>query len=453
MSEVPAISRKPLHERSDSQSNSNNSSQNNLANKLASGPPARETSSAYSTHTNTSANTIPRAAIRLVPSTPPQLLGTVTGRDEPAGPSIASFNEARDQDREQLTSLGDVGSLRDEVYSRTPLPTHPLHILTAPGKGKDPAYTTEFRTNLQAQLHHKSSGSSLSPGLATHWTPQNVDSDTPAPISKVKPPAKKRLHIHKDNKTFSLLQDDQDVQSTDALQSPILSLSRASSYDSLASQARYAQGRSNSTESCLQSAPATPSPDAKKPISVDPITTTSSPWNYQLVGGLRKVPKTPDLKQRELSESPLPPVPEASDRPSGASHDLSTKLSFQSTQTTTSSTTSLSESSNYKIYDNTFASTSDVALPAATSDTNYQLIGTPSIAPSEAPSEPSSNYQLIGPPLQLHHLSFTDHTQQDQRRSPRQKKTRITTYTAIRRQRGRQSILLRHQIKSTLKSR
>ncbi|EPE29700.1 hypothetical protein GLAREA_00860 [Glarea lozoyensis ATCC 20868] len=409
MSEVPSIPRKPLHERSDSlsnsKSNSNNSSQNSLANKPASGAPGRETSGAFSSHSNTSANAIPRAAIRLVPSTPPQLLGTVTGREGPAGPSINDLNEARNHDREQLTNFGGIGSLRDNIYSRTPLPTHPSHILSAPGKGKDPAYATEFRTNLQAQLHHKSSGSSLLPGPSTHRTPQNVDSDTPPPISKVKPPAKKRLHIHKDNKTFSLLQDDQDVQSTDALQSPILSLSRTSSYDSLASQARHAKGRSNSIDSCLQSAPSTPSPDARKPISADHIT-TSSPWNYQLVGGIRKVPKTPDLKQREPSESPLPPVPEASDRPSGASHDLSTKLSFQSTQTTNSSTTSISETSNYKVFDNTFASTSDVALPHITSDSNYQLIGPPSVAPSVAPSEapseatsePSSNYQLIGPP-------------------------------------------------------
>lgn len=287
---------------------------------------------------------------------------------------------------------------KDAIYSRTPLPTHPSHFLLAPGKGKDPALATEFRTNPQAQETRQLSGSSVLPAHSTHTTPQlprNVNSDTGAPISKVKPPAKKRLQIHKDNKTFSLLHDDRDPQPADASSlSPILGLSRASSYDSLGSEARHAPGRSNSIESCLPSAPATPSPAGEKhPIIADPIS-TASPWNYELVGGIRKVPKTPDLKKKAASDSPLPPVPEASDRPSAASHDLSTKLSFQSTQTTSSATT-VSETSNYKVYTNTFASTSDVALaPPSTSDSNYQLIG----PPSEPPSEPAENYQLIGPP-------------------------------------------------------
>ncbi|KAG9239399.1 hypothetical protein BJ875DRAFT_436619 [Amylocarpus encephaloides] len=460
-------SRRPLHERSDSQGNasSNTTSSQNSLNSLSSkgvaglqegGGPDRTRSSQHqsqnhgtgitcdhdgesifasktslaSSHTGTS-----RAPIRLVPSTPPQLLGSRSPRSpspspstSPSAPSPPALSSSPSSPNlgSSSPSPPNLGSnaLAGHIYSRTPLPTHPSHILLAPakagpswppkendkGKGKDlvsPACSTEFRTSTQAQLHPNSSGSSgLSrlPAHSTHTTPQlsgNGDSDTGSPISpiaKLKSPAKKRLHIHQDNKTFSLLQDDQEAQSADATpQSPVLGLSKTSSYDSLVSQARHAKGRSNSIESCLSSTPATPSPEGRQPIPAHPISSTS-PWNYHLVGGLRKVPKTPDLTQRVTSESPLPPVPESSDRPSGASHDLSTKLSFQSTQTSTSAATSVSENSNYKVYDHTFASSSDVALPPpSTSDSNYQLIGPPSEAPSEPPSEPPSNHQLIGP--------------------------------------------------------
>ncbi|CAG8952034.1 hypothetical protein HYFRA_00000770 [Hymenoscyphus fraxineus] len=373
MSELP---RRPLHEQSESMGNSDSSKSNN--------------SSQDSLQTK-STTTSSAAPIRLVPQTPPQLLGTSSSKLTEAKINTTTLAE----EEEDRTRNRDGTHVRpsDAIYSRTPLPTHPSHLLPPPGKGKDRALANEFRTNPPAPERRRLSGSSVLPTHSTHAAPRNTNSDTGAPISKVKPPAKKRLQIHKDNKTFSLLQDDRDPQADGALVSPLLGRSRASSYDSLGSEARYAPGRSNSVESCLSSAPATPTPAGKKSIIADPIT-TASPWNYEIVGGIRKVPKTPDNKKRRVSSPPLPPVPEASDRPSAASHDLSTKLSFQSTQTTSTATT-VSETSNYKVYNTTFASPSDVALaPLDTSNPNYQSIDTP----SDSPSESFENYQLIGTP-------------------------------------------------------
>uniref|UniRef100_A0A8H4RH05 Serine-rich protein n=1 Tax=Cudoniella acicularis TaxID=354080 RepID=A0A8H4RH05_9HELO len=331
-------SRRPLHERSDSESNSN-----------------------------------VLAAIRLVPSTPPQLLGP--GPEFGAGAGAGAGSRA---------GLGPSSSReRDVVYSRTPLPTHPSHFLLAPGKDRDAALAREFRTNPKAHAEATSSGSSVSTTHTTHQSPRIGDSDTGSPISKPKPPSKKRLHIHKDNKTFSLFQDDSQASGSDAVpKSPILALSNKASFDSLGSDGRYATALSNSIESCPPPAPSTPASESKQPISADPIST--SPWNYKLVGGLRKVPKTPDLKQKAVGENPLPPLPEVPDVPSPlvVSHDLSAKPSFQSSRTATTT----SETTNYKVYGNTFASTSDVALPPpSSSDSNYQLIGPPSV-PSTASS-------------------------------------------------------------------
>lgn len=292
-------------------------------------------------------NTFSSAAIRLVPSTPPRLLG---------------------QEKED----------RDEVYGRTPLPTHPSHILLSPGRDRDPALAREFRIASQAQGEAGSTGSPVSTHT-THQNHQNAESATGSPISKPrslpKKRSKKRLHIHKDNKTFSLLQDDSQLVE-DTHTSPILSLSKASSFDSLASEARHAEARSNSIDSCLPLTPATPASDAKQPISADPI--SSSPWNYQLVGGLRKVPKTPDLKHKSSATTvdsplpPLPPLPEVPDIPAtAASHDLSAKPSFQSATTT-------SDTTNYKIYGDNSDSTSEVAFGPPSHNSNYELIGDPS---------------------------------------------------------------------------
>ncbi|TVY67445.1 hypothetical protein LSUE1_G007846 [Lachnellula suecica] len=334
-------------------------------------------------HERSSSLTNSHAAIRLVPSTPPQLLGQQ--RDE----------HGHDHDHD-----------RDEVYGRTPLPTHPSHILLSPGRSKDPALAHQFRTALKAQGDSNPSGSSVS---TTHKPPPNGDSATGSPISKPRPlpkkRSKKRLQIHKDSKTFSLLQDDDSQSLPENPKSPILPLSTKTSYDSLASEARHAEARSNITDLCLPLTPATPSSDTQKhPISADPI--SNSPWNYQLTGGLRKVPKTPDLKHKAATtvDSPLPPLPEVSDVPPAASHDLSAKPSFQSTQTTTTT----SETTNYKLYGSTSDSTSEVAFqPPSSSDSNYQLIGDPSEADTSSSvihrphtaiseDEENENYELYG---------------------------------------------------------
>jgi hypothetical protein len=317
---------------------------------MSDSPPRQPLHERSDSHSNT--------LIRLVPSTPPRLLG------QP-----------------------------DEVYSRTPLPTHPSHFLgPVKSKGLPVAPTPASSALDEFQRTKVSSGP-----LTTHATPhraQNVNSATGSPISKPRP--KKRLYVHGD-KTFSLVQEDGSARG------------KTGSSDSLPLEADNAKGRSNSIGSCVPDAghfgssvvPGTPASESKQPISADPI--SSSPWNYKLVGGLRKVPKTPDLKQKAAAtaESPLPPLPEISDRPPAAvSHDLSTKPSFQSTETATTT----SENTNYKVYRGTSPSPSEVALaPPSSSDSNYQLLGDPSPPPSviyrpQTSTSENENYELHGDP-------------------------------------------------------
>ena len=130
-------------------------------------------------------------------------------------------------------------------------------------------------------------------------------------------------------------------------------------------------------------------PASKSKQSLLPESTSNSPWNYQFVGGLRKVPKTPDLKQRAGSgEGALPPLPETSTVPAKILQDLSTKASFQSIDTVET----ISENTNYKVYRDACSSLeSDHQLSRELSLTPSSVIHRPPTSSSE-----NENYEVHG---------------------------------------------------------
>ena len=282
-------------------------------------------------------------AIRLVPSTPPQLLGrTSTSNTANAVHPIS----------------------KDEIYAKSPLQSHPNHIL-GPIKDKTRSSFTLATPALAESFHNASSppttprylGASDISRHALLQPTQASSGSTSSQSTKRKAPAKKRLQIHKDGRTFSLLRDDAQAPDTAALPSPLYSPVSFASFDSLPSYASNTEPRtsiiSNSyvteEDSTLTTVPGTPPAQSENKPSADPV--ESSPWNYSLVGGVRKVPKTPDSKQNTVSSLPssLPPLPTLAEVSSGSpstSHDLNTKLSFQSTATVST----VSATSNYKTY-------------------------------------------------------------------------------------------------------
>lgn len=236
-----------------------------------------------------------------------------------------------------------------------------------------------FQTPSTPQSPPVSSGSSNATTRIVRQPVHNAHSATASPTIKPKLPTRKRLSINKDGRTFSLLHDDaQPADDSSGLKSPMLSPVSRSSFDSLPSYASNTARNSSISasyaadeDSTLTTIPGTPPSEDENNLSVD--RPGISPGNYQLVGGIRKVPKTPDFKQKSIvsSESPLPPLPEISDDLPTSSHDLSSKTSFYSTHT--ASTTS--ETSNYKVYRYTSPSLLEDAVTApASSDSNYQII-------------------------------------------------------------------------------
>ena len=293
----------------------------------------------------------------------------------------------------------------DDVFGRTPLPTHPSHILL-PGKskGKDHALNYEFQHVSNAQA---SSGSSGSPVSTTYTLaqPPNPSSPTGSFVSRPKPPAKKRLQIHKDNKTFSLVPQDEPQQVDNSPPSPrSRTLSIKSSDHVRPTEERIVEAELASTPPPLPDSPprddpvvpTTPSAERKQ-VPADHI--ANSPWNYELVGGLRKVPKTPDLKLDTTEHPALSTPPVAS--PS-LPHELLTKPSFQSSE----SATTTSENTNYKVYRVGSPSTSEPPRASPSSgNSNYQLHGDPSPESSviyrpqtSTSTSDNENYELHGDP-------------------------------------------------------
>ncbi|KAJ5033519.1 uncharacterized protein L3040_008634 [Drepanopeziza brunnea f. sp. 'multigermtubi'] len=333
------------------------------------------------------------AKIRLVPSTPPRLLAL--------GPEL------------------------DEVYSRTPLPTHPSHLLDpfpvpvpvpvpdpdpVPGKGRVYQHQGQeqgsasfpraldeqfqFQFQFQQRITRGNTGQPPNSGGGSSQSSQSSQSfqsslpylssirqsspSSSKPLRNVpKKRSKNRLQIHPDQKTFSLVPTQDEPQpEEDASKSPtsLFFSTRDILSDSIPFNQGHAKDRSrcNSTKLCRSETsspicPATPaSPQRKQPTPADHIIT--SPWHYPLVGGLRQVPKTPDLEQRAATSS-VSPLPETSDGPPTTSHHLSTKSSFQSTETATTT----SENTNYKLYGDESPSESEVAPPSS-SGSNYQVL-------------------------------------------------------------------------------
>ncbi|KAI2471700.1 hypothetical protein F4781DRAFT_90764 [Annulohypoxylon bovei var. microspora] len=156
----------------------------------------------------------------------------------------------------------------------------------------------------------------------------------------------------------------------------------------------------------------------------------SSPWNYRMVGGLRKVPKTPDLKgkgkDREFSESPLPPLPRTIvTPPEQPSSPLTAKPSFASVQTDST----IEETTNYKIIGRSsppLLDSESFEAPPSSSGSNVKLLGESSpaqtiassaAAPGYADTPGSKNYIVYGDtsplsssatPFRGHHYHSSD---------------------------------------------
>ncbi|KAK0623450.1 hypothetical protein B0T14DRAFT_494930 [Immersiella caudata] len=235
---------------------------------------------------------------------------------------------------------------------------------------------------------------------------------TPRPLSR----RANLVAVHAD-KTFSLVRlgARSDVSSSSLRSPPLSQSSRTSTSQDRPSIDAWSDDRPSSAFTSIldhgisepHACAPSPSPGSSSThLAEDPIALTSSPWNYRMVGGLRKVPKTPDLKQKKAlysaaapaAETPLAPLPEDAanrDEEETPLRNLVPKASFASATSTTPTISTISETPNYKVYgpDSSLLQQSDesLALPAS-SPSNWEVLGQSSPAVPFSSSPPGTSY-------------------------------------------------------------
>ncbi|KFX90211.1 hypothetical protein V490_06564 [Pseudogymnoascus sp. VKM F-3557] len=340
------------------------------------------------------------AAVRLVPATPPQLLWSHTPSQEP-----------------------------EDIYMRTALPTHPAHFLPPPDAGA--SFFRESAALIQSEdrvsgaqplaKQLRGQGPALTTTYQTRQTSSSANS-TPSSSrpSSVKSLQRKRKQVKVNpDKTFSVLEVAGQVDSTkpddNGSRAPSSTISRStfdrqsSRTDSFAPRdASGATWKSETTATTLTNS-CTPSPDLSSKSPTFESNTPSSPWNYKLVGGLRKVPGTPDLKQKVVQSPDSPPsLPDLPEIDQTTDRELSNKQSFQSGVTSSTA----SDYNNYKVYPSSppLLATAASPSPSINSDQQVALPSSPgsyveesTVLHHELPPSSDQNYEILG-------LSFTGYS-------------------------------------------
>ncbi|KAL2754684.1 hypothetical protein ACRALDRAFT_2029034 [Sodiomyces alcalophilus JCM 7366] len=359
-------------------------------------------------------------AIRIVPYSPPR------PSDSPSDDRVLSSATRHDTD----------DTCADDAFSHFQS-RNVYETVSAPPSPGSPTSSRPFAAARGRPVSNPKVRPGSRPGYpGTHATPVSeaptVSSRIPSDISPVhaspgadqgfvtfsrRPPSRRRnlVTVHPNSKTFSL-QPQPGFQG--AFRPSSSSLSTSSSIEQLSSFDWPSEGRPSSPLTTLperSASPCTPGSHSAEWTGDQ----NSSPWNYRLVGGLRKVPETPDSKPSLCTDPPhtsspasdphLPALPEAEAVDGPRYHLLTNKTSFLSSR----SLSTRSETTNYKVYAgtspvvlDTTVDSGSVPLPSSR-DSNYQILGRSS---PPVPSTPDSfqpdtavgdaNYVIHGNPSQ-----------------------------------------------------
>lgn len=321
-----------------------------------------------------------RLHIRVVPYSPPRL-----SSDGVAPSRVISYADASTETIPEplgkYSSPLAQSSPRNSLYQDAPSPTLSSTSITKP---RPAAARLRRPPNF---IRPSSITDSLgSDGL---YTPRDLSEE---PSSPSRPSSRRKIINVHSNKTFSVHPQSRPaslrIEERSYRSRP--SDTTGSSYDRVSSAA-FTDDRPSSpltplTERSLRS---------YSPASFETPGSSSSPWNYRMIGGLRKVRKTPDLR-RDQSQTPspappnlpLPPLPvlpalsgiTPPNLDSGpVSQSLVAKPSFQSAISSQTEST-LSDITNWKACGQ--SSPVNVAeldsLPASSIRSNYELLGEPS---------------------------------------------------------------------------
>lgn len=358
------------------------------------------------------------SGIRLVPYSPPRLSsdGESTGAShEPdaetgrRGSHFATGGPAISNPTKGKTSRS-----KDEFDTLHPGPSlsSPTSSTTSFGRAKGRGVSgTKLGPNSSGAgpstptpVHIRSSYGSNMSGL-------NADADAQHDVglgpTSPNPKSRRSNHIalNPDKKTFSIVLKPTNARYSDATDQSLRS-PPASYYSTLTSHDGFSfdapeDDRPISALSSLPDSSVSPYHTPASPVStVTGEDHTASPWDYRMVGGIRKVASTPDPtdkgKDKEVAADPGPsPLFVLEEVPSSPIRDssiLTAKPSFNS-QISGQTGSTVGENTNIEVLGESSPPETDsegIPDPPSSSDSNYHVLGQSSPAPSHFnPSPPS----------------------------------------------------------------
>ncbi|KAF5026403.1 hypothetical protein F66182_1531 [Fusarium sp. NRRL 66182] len=346
-----------------------------------------------------------RQGIRLVPYSPPRVASDGTGTSQTVTYPDAGTETDTELDQ---TSCSMLHSSSPAFETPPPSLQRPRSRTDVPLRRPSRYASLDFESSPSPWTTHSDADLQDRTSIVSR-PPSREPSASPRPGSR-----KRSVTVHRDG-TFSLHPQDASMSSrVESLWSLPPSFTTGTT-----SYGRGSLGAFTDDRPSRPSSPLTPlterrsSLPASTPRGKEPATPENpSPWNYRLFGGLRKVPKTPDVKQKQPQTSDTPPVlhlptlPEVDLPGAGAgpsSQWLSQKTSFQSSLTEQTRST-VSERTNIKTYGQSspVAVADLTSLPPSSIHSNIELHGDPS-------SAEGSLYLSTRPPTQDSNANYVTH--------------------------------------------
>ncbi|KAI1129591.1 hypothetical protein F5Y10DRAFT_276646 [Nemania abortiva] len=347
--------------------------------------------------------------IRLVPYTPPKIEAEDSGsRGLGSSESNVAFSTAKDKDRTSSTST-QFGRERfiGSALSSPDLSSSPITSSTwVKGKGVSESSGAEHPTPPARAVLRTSHGShGYAPTQQFRGQRDNGSASSSSTLTRPLSRRDRSINIHSD-KTFSLVKATNTRISTGSESTgkswPYSNTSFFSSHEETSFDAPTDDQPSSLFSSLPERSVSPPSPSTpatSSKLKEDHI--SYSPWNYRMIGGLRKVPKTPDSKdkgkEKEIATERLPILPETT----ATARELETSpLALKSSFTTEHSDSTFGETTNYKVVGRSSPPLPDsdsIDVPSSSSSSNYQLIGQPS-APQSLTSSPTRAHSVLDTP-------------------------------------------------------
>ncbi|KAI0458346.1 hypothetical protein F5B21DRAFT_500604 [Xylaria acuta] len=333
--------------------------------------------------------------IRLVPYTPPKIEAEEAGSrvPEPETPtSNAAFHSTKDRTSSTSTLFGREKFIGSALSSPSSSSSPITSSTWVKGKGVSesrlvsdlsgtehpaPPARAVLRTSHSSFIRHVNA-----PAQQLHGQHDNRPA-SPSTHAKSVSRRDRSINIHSD-KTFSLVKSSNTRLSTGsestAKSYSYSNTSAFSSHEETSFDA-HTDDHPSSLFSLLPErsvSPSSPGTSATPSKLDEDHIASSSPWNYRMIGGLRKVPKTPDSrtkgKEKEILTERLPILPEitATTRVSESSSPLTLKPSFITEQSDSAS----DDTTNYKVIGRSSPPLPDsdsIDVPSSPSSSNYRL--------------------------------------------------------------------------------